>query len=969
MTGIKGPRAKDDKTKKRKRDINESDIRSKRHRQQSREAKVNGDDVRTPPKLKQGKPNKENLAVGLGAFRQQEVIRQSDDGEAGWRVSKPMGGRMLDIDPILTEDEQYLILTYNTSLQVFNANDSLLVRRIPISTLDTSASKGATPAHIVATRLSKHNTQLAWVACSDGNIYCVNWTQGDIPTPAFQTSSSTAKALAVIPAAFTEHKEILLVAESEKPSRMDVVAYQLVDGDKQKSASILTLQKPGYGLQILETSDDGQVIVGAFQDRLFLATASATTAENLDQLRYETFSFDSPDLITSIDMRLHPRFSGNKKGHVGTDTAVDVIIGGARGGIYVYRDALSHVMSAGKAQFVKDGIQVQKYHWHRKAVHAVKWSADGNYFISGGSENVLVIWQVDTSRKDFLPHLSGSVENIVVSHTGSSYVVHLDDNSAMILSTAEMKPTAYIAGIQSAAVDVSEPKDLLVRRVWNISEHSRRPIPAAIRPSEPSKFYVCVGNGRQETLSGNLSMPLMQSFDLESFTSISKQALARTQPTDVNLSSRGHPIDEPIVTNIAFSGDGKWLASIDEWKPAPRDVENISPDLRVQFMRERHEIYLKFWQVRDGAESMDLVSRINAPHSTTCPESVLDLASDPTSNCFATVGTDGIIRLWRPRPRQQNGVALKDATGQDAVSWGCVQVIGVGDGTGIENGTDFTDPTQHVEVQGRVVFSEDGSTLFVAFGAVDSGAIYVVDVASGQIVKTLEGLWDGRLQSLQALGSFIIVLSNDLRVYDVVGDGLQYGIVVPKLYGVNELHQLAVDHTSGRFAVTLPIGGASSIGVFDPEDPEPLLVRSTPHRIVSLVSAPGASGFIALDDAAQVWVIAEGSDPSSIATVQPLQDLQLDGCSGAVATDTTTAEVLETDETDAASEDDTDDAKEADDDVDMGDDDEDDAYGSVIPQQSLTEIFDAAPAFAAPSIEDMFYKVTGLLARKPVAEQ
>ena len=27
-------------------------------------------------------------------------------GEAGWRVSKPIGGRMLDIDAILTEDEQ-----------------------------------------------------------------------------------------------------------------------------------------------------------------------------------------------------------------------------------------------------------------------------------------------------------------------------------------------------------------------------------------------------------------------------------------------------------------------------------------------------------------------------------------------------------------------------------------------------------------------------------------------------------------------------------------------------------------------------------------------------------------------------------------------------------------------------------------------------------------------------------------------
>lgn len=579
---------------------------------------------------------------------------------------------------------------------------------------------------------------------------------------------------------------------------------------------------------------------------------------------------------------------------------------------------------------------------------------------------------MDTSKKDFLPHLSGSVENIVVSSSGSSYVLHLDDNSAMVLSTAEMKPTAYIAGIQSAAVDVSEPKDLLIRRVWSVSEHVRRPIPAAIRPSDPSKLHVCVGNGRQASLSGDFSAPLLQSFDLESFTSISKQALARTQPTDINLNSKGRTIDEPLVTSISFSGDGRWLASVDEWQPSPKDAENISADLRDHCIRERHEVYLKFWEVRDGAESIELVSRINSPHATSGPESILSLASDPTSSCFATIGSDGAVRVWRPRPRQHNGITMKDANGQDAVSWGCTQAIGLADGIGLENGTDLINPTRPIEVQGNVTFSEDGSTLFAAFGAVDSGVVYIIDVASGQIVKTLEGLWVGNLRSIQTLSSFIIVLSDDLRVYDVVSDELQYGIVVPKIYGVTELHQLTVDHTSGHFAVTLPIGGISSIAVFDPEDPEPLIVRSTPHRIVSLVSAPGASGFIALDDAAQVWVIAEGSDPSSLATVQPLHDLQLDGPAGSVDADDNVGEVLPADEMDVVSDDEADDDKEANgvDDVDMEvDDDDDDAYGSVIPQQLLTEIFDAAPAFAAPSIEDMFYKVTGLLATKPLAEQ
>lgn len=210
--------------------------------------------------------------------------------------------------------------------------------------------------------------------------------QGDVPTPSFQTSSKTAKALAVVPAAYAENKEILLVAESDKSSRMEVVAYQPVHGSVPKSKSILTIKKSGYGLQILETSEDGQVIVGAFQDRLFLGSTSKS-AESLDQVHYEVFSFDAPDLITCIDLRLHPRFSGSKKGQMGTDMAVDVIVGGARGSIYVYRDAWSHIKAAGKPQFVKDGIQVQKFHWHRKAVHAVKWSRDGTYILYRGLQD------------------------------------------------------------------------------------------------------------------------------------------------------------------------------------------------------------------------------------------------------------------------------------------------------------------------------------------------------------------------------------------------------------------------------------------------------------------------------------------------------------------------------------------------------------------------------------------------------
>ncbi|KAI3587011.1 hypothetical protein IWW34DRAFT_720770 [Fusarium oxysporum f. sp. albedinis] len=958
MAGHKSPRTKNDPTKKRKRDVTENDSRTKRLRAERKANKING--IKLENDSGNGvvaEVNGISGALAEAGTREIEIVRQFDDTEAGWRVSKPMGGRMLDIDPVLTENEQFLIIAYNTSIQVYSAADSLLVRRIPITAAETSDDKAAEPAHIVAMRQAKQNSNIVWVATSDGRVCEVDWTTSKTPE-FFQTQSKTATAMALVTKKVSgKVQEIIFVAESDKPGRIEVVAYPASTTESEHKV-LFVMKKPGNGLQLLETSEDGH-LVGAINDRLFFGVPSQRQFDNLASFDYEIYTFDIPDLVSALDLRVYPRpVTSGKKSRQEAAPVLDIIVGGARGSIYLYHDALARSQALAKSGSDKEPIQAQNFHWHRRAVHALKWSRDGNYVISGGSENSLVLWQMDTGKKDFLPHLSGSVENITVSANGSSYVVHLDDNSVMVISTAEMKPTAYIAGIQSAAVNVTTPKDLLVQRTWTTPASVQRPIPAVISPTDQSRLHVCVGNGRQATMSGGFSAPLLQTFDLETFRSVSKQALARTQPTDVNITNKGHPIEEPLITHLAFSADGAWLASVDTWEPSQRDVDNVISDAKDQFIQERREVYLKFWEAQEGEEQIALVSRINAPHATNRNEAVLDLASNPVSTCFATIGTDGNVRLWRPKTRSQNGVVVKGPNGREVFTWSCSQIIAVGDGIPQDGVIDLPESGVVQEPQGSIAFSEDGSTLFVAFGTAGSGVVYVIDAASGDVVKTLEGQWKGQLRSIRALSPFVIILSDELRVYDVVSDELRYGVVIPQSKA-NALLQLAVDHTSSHFALALPANEGSLIAVFQPEDIEPLLVRSTPQRIVSLVSAPETSGFIALDDAAQVWVVAEGSDPSSLATVQPLEDLRLEG----IDVNGNEADLLDEDE-DMAS--DVDDAEAEPvtepEDVEMEDDD---SHPSVIQQQHLADIFDAAPAFAAPPIEDLFYKVTGLLATKP----
>ena len=87
----------------------------------------------------------------------------------------------------------------------------------------------------------------------------------------------------------------------------------------------------------------------------------------------------------------------------------------------------------------------------------------GNYLISGGRETVLILWQLETSRRQELPHLTSAIDNIVVSPSGSSYLIQLADNSAMVLSTSELSPTAYVAGLQSRIVSKERPEAPQIR--------------------------------------------------------------------------------------------------------------------------------------------------------------------------------------------------------------------------------------------------------------------------------------------------------------------------------------------------------------------------------------------------------------------------------------------------------------------------------------------------------------------------
>ena len=597
----------------------------------------------------------------------------------------------------------------------------------------------------------------------------------------------------------------------------------------------------------------------------------------------------------------------------------------------------------------------------------------GNYIISGGTETVLVLWQLDTGKKQFLPHLSATIQNLVVSPSGTSYGIQLADNSTMVLSVAELKPTANIAGIQTSILDSEEAAESQVHRLEE--ERDEQPFiqrtPAVISLTDPSRLLVGVGQTQKIRPRNPLvsSIPYLQSFDLGSGHNISRQALTRSNETNVNVAPNAHRISEPRVALMKMSFDGKWLATVDEWTPPKRDVDFMGHQKKSvdEERRRRREVYLKFWQWSQDDDTWELVSRIDAPHSmsggTAGAGRVLDLAADPSSLRFSTIGEDGMVRTWSTKTRKRDGVIVRDKKDQALRNWDCQHALSIGKPElSVDLGsTNYPD-------NGCLAFSEDGSLLAAACG--DQGLLHLIDPESGSIRLSKDGLFEGEIIKVEILGQDLITLSDQLRVYDLVADEVRYSIKLKSAIASLSISQkmemmhLAVDRKSRTFAVALPSrfetknpslkSKCGDLAVFDQDKAEPVLKEKFSTIITSLLTAVGSDGYLVLDSTAEIRTVSRNGSQAVTTQAQSTSALQLD------IAEEPSGDLLrlvedEVEETEAILP-----SSQTLDDVDN--------ETPVVTQQQLTEIFDIGPSFALPPMEEMFYQVTGLYSSQPLAQ-
>lgn len=796
---------------------------------------------------------------------------------------KPISSRLIAVLP------RFILVAYSTSIAVYSTSTSLLVRQLRTHTAESVSAfsfSSTTQGHLYLSTIFGSIEKWDWIEGSRLNRWRISSSIYSLVTAKQNTDDPSS--------------DLVYTVDRKGQGSWLISVHRLAADENGPKTDVKTLFTSQEALSSIEVLERGRVIVATSGSQLILGSSDEPAASPLRDVAYRWRIIECPEYIVSANVRVRPSEEIQKmsKGGRSSSDVIDIVVGGLKGSIHIYEDLLPKIIKRDRGAGNGSSVEItsRRLHWHRNAVQAVKWSADGecsslqdsnlltcigNYVISGGQETTLVLWQLETGQRQHLPHLGAAVESIVVSPFGSSYGIRLADNSAIILSTSELRPTFSIAGIQIPAVQQARlplpfvPTVTIATQKTGAVQKSR--FPACASFSNPGCLLLAVPPA---SISKQLSMTrpnasYLQTFDVGAAHQISRQALTRTKITTLNMGPESNIVEEPNVTHIQTSFNGEWLASVDEWMPPKRDLEPFAFDQRkvLEEVLSRQEIYLKFWSWNADMKVWELISRMDNPHASPSGHrndrgGVLDLVSDPISVAFATVGEDGIVKIWNPAIRRRNGLELKSKDGKGLKSWHCQHA------TPLEM-SEF--PTGNGLLGAKLAFSQDGSVLAAGLQSSVAYPIYIIDTHSGEIKSVHTGLYAGPLFGLGIIDKYIVTLSDELCVYDLVDDKLKYGIDLSS-HGLSPEKRLARSHLvvnahDSLFAVAIPqtskAGLESQVAIFDPADAAPQFLTHLPRAVTTLVSTSGRKGFYAIDSAAQVRSIIAGQPSSSVPMILP----------------------------------------------------------------------------------------------------
>ncbi|KAK0505679.1 WD40-repeat-containing domain protein [Armillaria luteobubalina] len=265
-----------------------------------------------------------------------------------------------------------------------------------------------------------------------------------------------------------------------------------------------------------------------------------------------------------------------------------------------------------KATRVEKKAQTSSFHWHAHPVSSLAFTSNGAYLLSGGEEAVLVMWQLETGKKEFVPRVGAPISTVSVSKAGNEeeYLLGLVDGTYLFISAASLRISRSYSRIR---LDPS-----VLQSGASTSKTTASPIVA-------------------HAATSTLILPSSHPSSLQIYSPTSSKFVSELEVSPSNRVARKDekPLEPAKIERTVISSSGEWMATIDR-----REGDGHS----------HGEIYLKFWWWDRKAGFWILNTRIDRPHGLS---RVTDIAFSPscdsTSLLLATTGEDNDIKTWSVR--------------------------------------------------------------------------------------------------------------------------------------------------------------------------------------------------------------------------------------------------------------------------------------------------------------------------------
>ncbi|WPH02789.1 WD40 repeat-like protein [Acrodontium crateriforme] len=829
-----------------------------------------------------------------------------------WSLSLPSAGHFISQDPVFVQDQgnEYLLAATEIAVELLSLDTSLTIRSCP----------SPSGLSVKCFALAKATPNTVFIAYNNGAVHQWNWSKDGQANP-FATAQGSLVAMDTSCSA--DGKEDLVYLS--KSDNKTIVFF----GEK----SMYTTERQLESLQIL---GHGHYVVAHSKDVVVIGGRKSAGDSDVDYIWVELPISRS---ITCVGAKIS-QLTGDKKEQKRLPE-LSLAIGDVEGGIALYEQGIATLF---RPKGNQNMATPRTLHWHREAVSSVKFSPDGNYLISGGNETVLVLWQLATGNKQFLPHLTSAIDRVVVSPNGTQYAVQLGDNSIMVLSTSELKPIANFARLQLCCRALSGGDD-------------NKPTAAVLNPRDLNQLLLAVPSTQPKEPHHIEARPFLQTFDIRNSRHVTRQALGRNNVTDFNLGPESTPIIPPDVSHLQISSDGEWLATVDEWTPPASDMEHVSSEGNVDYQcRKRREVYLKIWQSSEEG-IWTLTTRIDSPHALAGGErngsgKVLALVSDPSGPGFASLGEDNTVRIWRPKARMQNGVVVTDASNNEVIEWVCKRTINL-----LSNAIPHPDTALVAtgvltpDSSASLAWSEDGSSIAASVQNLTSennnSVVHILSV-NGTVESKPSEVGQDSVVAMGFLGRYLITVSlQDARVVDLVQRRLYRRM---KLSNAKEvLPLLAINHKEGNFAVA--VGGR--LMVYNPNESKSSIYNVDLGAPLAAVLANGA-GYTLLSTHSTTRTLSRSGISQRLNELPTLE--QEPSAPVEANSQMIVAEEVDVDEEEEIS-------SELRRTLALPGDAEDDR--PVVRPEQLASIFDVGHSFAMPPVKDMFQAIAGLFGRRP----